>query len=472
MSVIAFLVGLLATITAANDDLQSRSFVTRDDTEFVISRISSGRDTSQVALSDLKITENVVNLTIVSDGVNSLSSKFVQAMRRSGTSRAGGVTAGTTPLENVEGGSVFLAEVVVGGQDFSVVVDTGSSDPWLIVNNYKCYDVQGKPRNQKYCNFGPAYNPSSSTTYRQITDQNFNISYADGETLGGDMGYETFGMAGIQVPNQQFGLVDVAAWYGDGISSGLVGFAYRTLTSNYAGTDSTKDTKGSTLLYNPLFVNMYTNESVDPVFSLAIDRDPNVGGVLAIGGIPDIRISPMWITTPIHAMQVNQTDGTPVYEYYTIYISGYAISNSTSTQFNPYDTQNRLKVPLVANNTNTIVDSGTSLIYVPNNVASSVAEAFNPPATWDGSNMYYYVACNATAPVFGVGITQKVFYVNPEDMIVQIGSNTCVSVVQPNLSGLSILGSAWMKNVLAVFDIGSEQMRFAAREFYSSTASG
>lgn len=377
---------------------------------------------------------------------------------------------GTTALQNIEGGSVFLAGVTVGTQDFSVVIDTGSSDPWLVVDDFDCFDIYSNPQAEDYCDFGPAYNPTSSSTYQPISNQNFNISYADGEYLGGSLGYETFSMAGIEVPNQQFGLVDVAAWYGDGTSSGLIGFAYRTLTSAYAGADGTSDQQGYTIPYNPLFVNMYENQGVTPVFSLAIDRDPDVGGVLAIGGIPDIRIAPTWITTPIHALSVNRTDGTPVYEYYTIYVSGYAVSNSNSTIFNPYDNGNPLKTPLLANNTNTIVDSGTTLMYVPDDVADAVAAAFSPAATWDSATDYYYVNCNARAPVFGVAIEKKVFYVNPVDMIIRIGTNTCVMAVNRNLGGLSILGSAWMKNVLAVFDIGSEQMRFAARPYYSTAS--
>ena len=38
--------------------------------------------------------------------------------------------------------------------------------------------------------------------------------------------------------------------------------------------------------------------------------------------------------------------------------------------------------------------------------------------------------------------------------------------IQSDGGGLSILGGTWMKNVLAVFDIEGEQMRFAARQFY------
>lgn len=350
-----------------------------------------------------------------------------------------------------------------------MVVDTGSSDPWLAMADFDCYDpIDDSPLDEEYCEFGPPYDPESSSTFVPIANQNFNISYADGEYLTGGLAYESFRMAGIDVPNQQFGVVDQAAWYGDGISSGLVGFAYRTLTSAHAGSDPSSDVKGQTVLYNPLFVNMYENQGVPPVFSIGIDRVQSIGGVLAIGGIPDIPIAPYWATAEIHPVGVNRTNGQPVYEFYTIDVDGFAVSNSTSTQFNPYDNNNPLKLPLIGNGTDVIVDSGTSLMYLPDEVALAAAEAFNPAASWDPSSDAYFVDCNAKAPVVGVAIDNKIFYVNAQDMIIQITEDLCVTGVQPNLGGLNILGGTFLKNVLAVFDIGAEQLRFAARQYYST----
>lgn len=351
-----------------------------------------------------------------------------------------------------------------------MVVDTGSSDPWLVVTGFSCYDpVDDSPQDEDFCAFGPLYESTQSSTFVPIADENFNISYADGEYLTGSLAYESFRMAGIDVSSQQFGVVDQAAWNGDGMSSGLLGFAYRTLTSAYAGSNDSSDVRGQTLLYNPLFVNMYENEGVPPVFSMAIDRIQSNGGVIGIGGIPDIPHAPFWATTDIHPVNVNGSDGQPVYEFYTIDIDGFAISNSTSSQFNPYDNENVYKTQLMGNGTDVIVDSGTSLCYVPNDIAAEVANSFSPTAHYDTSYDVYFVDCDATAPVFGVCIEEKIFFVNAEDMIVQINNDLCVIAVQPNLGGLNILGGTFMKNVLIVFDIGAEQLRFAARQFYPTS---
>ena len=358
----------------------------------------------------------------------------------------------------------------MGGQEFEVVVDTGSSDPWFAVSTFACVDPRADElQTQDACNFGTPYDSSRSTTHTPIPNENFNITYADGEILTGDMAYETFTLANITVPQQKFAEVDYAGWYGDGYSSGLIGFAYGTLTSAYAGNDPSQDRRGGTLMYSPLFTNMWNLSLVAPIFSLAIDRDPFNGGVLALGGIPNVPHSPYWVNAPIMSVGVFVGTTTPAYEFYEIHADGFAFSSSPNTQFNPYPNNNPRKRNLVANGT-VIVDSGTSLVYAPNSVADGVAAAFNPPASYDSDTDAYYVACDAIPPVFGIGIGKKIFYVNPLDMIVPSAEGQCISGVQPNNGGLTLLGDVWMKNVLVVHDIGAEMMRFASREYYGLTS--
>lgn len=377
---------------------------------------------------------------------------------------------GSVTLLSEEAGSIFLAPVTVGGQNFEVIIDTGSSDPWLAIPNFQCVNLYtGAIQDESQCYFGPLYNKSASSTFVTLPQRNMNITYSDGETLTGLMGYDSFTMGGITVPEQQFGLVDYAAWYGDGVSSGLIGFAYGTITSAYYGTDPTQDQTGRTIMYKALFENMYNMSLVAPVFSMAINRDASNGGVLALGGIPNIPHSSSWVSTPIISVGVFAGTTTPAYEFYSIFADGIAFSTSASAQFDVYGTGNPHKTPLTSNLT-LIIDSGTSLMYLPNGVADQVAAGFLPPATYNDNTGSYEVDCAATPPLFGVSIAKKIFFVNPADMIIRTSQTTCISSVLPNNGGLSILGDAWMKNVLCVFDIGAELMRFSAREFYGLTS--
>jgi hypothetical protein len=102
-------------------------------------------------------------------------------------------------------------------------------------------------------------------------------------------------------------------------------------------------------------------------------------------------------------------------------------------------------------------------MYFPSAVANTINSLFNPPP------MYYsrtpYLDCNARAPTLGVKIGGKVFYINPEDMIYDPGDVNCQSSIVAT-DDFFVLGDPFMRNVVSVFDVGANEMRFAAREYY------
>ena len=62
-----------------------------------------------------------------------------------------------------------------------------------------------------------------------------------------------------------------------------------------------------------------------------------------------------------------------------------------------------------------IVDSGTTLIYLPNSVTVIVNSLFDPPATFDAGSGLYVVNYGVVAPKFGVYIGSQLFYINTLD---------------------------------------------------------
>ena len=384
---------------------------------------------------------------------------------------------------SILGGSVFLAPVTVGGQEFKVVIDTGSSDPWLAVTGFQCLDpVTDVFIDEADCKFGPLYDRTASSTWKAYPDRSMNLSYADGETLNGLMGYESVTMGGLTVPVQEFGMVNYAAWYGDGVSSGLFGFAFKSLTSMYVGENPKAAVKGRALKYNPFFDNLYKSNTTAPVFSMALTRDTNTypgGGLMGLGGIPDIPFSPSWITTPILPVGINPTTGEKTYQFYSVTVDGFSLSSDQSAMFAPVaearqnPRKTALRGPSDAENINdtnviAIVDSGTTLVYLDDELALAVAQAFTPPGYLNETTDMYEVPCNSVPPIFGVSIGGKVFNTNPDDMKLQSSATQCISSVQGNHGpgGLWILGDAWMKSVLCVFDVGAGMMGFAGRQYY------
>ncbi|KAK0942023.1 hypothetical protein LTR29_006441 [Friedmanniomyces endolithicus] len=115
--------------------------------EYTLSRLPvSGRE--QQPFTELRVTDNIVQLKRASGW--SPSATYVQALRRQGG--AVRVVNGTANLVSVDAGSVFLAPVTVGGQSFDAVIDSGSSDPWLVGNNFQCVNkYDGSYQTQDQC---------------------------------------------------------------------------------------------------------------------------------------------------------------------------------------------------------------------------------------------------------------------------------------------------------------------------------
>jgi len=355
-------------------------------------------------------------------------------------------------------GLVYTTPIRFGDEDFTVVIDTGSSDTWIVENNFTC--SKGA---QSACSFGASYTRSS--TFSPINNENFEISYADGEFLDGVYGKEKVTLAGITVNDAQVAVVEHASWTGDGVSSGVLGLAFPANTRAFTGTSYSADSIANQIAYNPLFTTMYVEGSVPQIFSLALERDGT--GQLAIGGTPDIQFVPTFASSPFQLLTTSGAAlGKTFYTFYTITTNGFEYQSAQSnwntgawlTYFGNPNDPSKVQV---------LIDSGTTVNYLPPTIADPVNALFEPAAVYNSRTGYYTVPCNAKAPEFGVKIGMETFYVNPLDMIIKLSASTCITgVTKTGAGGNSILGNVFLKNVLAIFDVGASEMRFAAREYY------
>lgn len=79
----------------------------------------------------------------------------------------------------------------------------------------------------------------------------------------------------------------------------------------------------------------------------------------------------------------------------------------------------------------------------------------------------YIVDCSAKAPQIGLIINNTTFWHNGEDLIYQTSEGVCVfslvSSESVSIGGLklNIIGVPFLKNVVAVFELVNNEMRFA-----------
>ena len=156
------------------------------------------------------------------------------------------------------------------------------------------------------------------------------------------------------------------------------------------------------------------------------------------------------------------------YTFYAITNNGLAYERSNEAKWSHPKFSSPLEPPSNASHIQVIIDSGTNLIYLPAGIANVVNALFDPPAVFDESIGAYVVNCLAKVPEFGVEIGEQTFFVNGKDLLQDIGlpNGFCATGISDAGYGTSVLGTVFLKNVLAIFDVGAGEMRFAAREFY------
>ncbi|CAK5277252.1 unnamed protein product [Mycena citricolor] len=343
----------------------------------------------------------------------------------------------------------YLVNITVGGKPFQVILDTGSSDTWVAHTNFSCFNLTGAPIPASACDFGPAtFDPSASPTFTVFPNATF--------------------FQEIGVPNHN-------AFLGDGVSEGVLGLAFPSLTSVY---NNTSDGLVQ-MRYSPFFQTAFQRGIVKkPYFSNSLNRptlaqatndpvDANLG-LLPFGGIVPVPVTGVETTVPVTQWLFNAAgslvptanSSAGEYAWYSLNVTGYDFPGSTS-------------IPTSSNNT--FVDSGTTVNYVATPVAAAYNALFVPPGAFDQELQSFVVPCNATAAVLNVVINGKRFEIDPRDQVVPLqkgsdGKEICISGTQdggPDVAGNTfVLGDVFLHNVVTTYNPIDAEITFTQRQPY------
>ena len=278
--------------------------------------------------------------------------------------------------------------VELSGESYPLIFDTGSSDLWVAKSTIQCYNEHGNPVARGQCHFGPLF--PGTFDEGKAPNVHVNIPYGSGELVEGYLGYEDVTVAGVTVDHQEIALISKAFWRGDGVSSGILGFAFSSLTSAYRGSDLAGYSSANLVHYTNFIGNVVQQGKVDPSFSVVLARNGGQSQV-AIGGLPTIDFDHDFTSVPLEIYQFDPREG-PVaasqYTYYTIELDAFVLGDND-----------------IGSNLHVIVDSGTTLTYLPAAIAKGINGAFDPPAQI--VNGIYETACDATPPSFAIRIGGK-----------------------------------------------------------------
>jgi len=363
----------------------------------------------------------------------------------------------TVNLTQANGNQEFVAQVAFGTssttlQTFELPIDTASSDTWVVGNNFLCEDFV------EYCDPGPRYRPSASFVplNASLIDE-----YGDGWILG-QFGTETLTIAGnpkhdytqnkcslfvigFAIPNAIIGVVSEGQWAFNGDTSGLLGLGGSMLANLWY--TNTPDPRH----YQPLLYQMISQDIVAPNVTLGLTQ---TGGYLGFSGIvPDIPHNGQWITTPMPASS-NDPQNDIAYGYYQINVESIDFYASKSI---------RIKYPY---RNFMIVDSGTSANIFPDHIANAINEIWEPqPNPFDGS-MPCKVSEFIRVPQLGITINNYTFWQDPQTLFSRYSNGQCASAIFGSGMGVVkstiILGTPFLMNVIAIFDIKNQVMRLTS----------
>lgn len=177
---------------------------------------------------------------------------------------------------------------------------------------------------------------------------------------------------------------------------------------------------------------------------------------MSFGTLPPVEHSNAWTTVSVEPVNIpgQPADASQSLQYWTTSIDAVTLGDQ------------RLNISHQG-----VIDIGHPYFVVPQPLSDSLAAQFDPPGAFypDGSlGPLYAVECDATPPSnVSIEIGGTSFPIDSEDMIYRDFDDSCYSIFAPAVPSegivLFILPSHFLRNVVAVFDFGNDEMRFAGR---------
>ncbi|KAF8919938.1 acid protease [Mucidula mucida] len=253
-----------------------------------------------------------------------------------------------TPLKDCVAGNMdvlYYGPIEIGtpAQTLTVDIDTGSADLWLPSNCPSCVNDQ--------------FVPEESSTY-STDGKKFSIAYGSG-SVKGIIAKDTVSLAGLSVFNQTFGAVNRASPdFNYFPNDGIIGMAFGSISK----------CKENTFFENLMLQHKVTRN----MFSVHMTRRREQGSELCLGCFDETKAkgAPTWI--PIQS----QT-------YWTVYMDSFLVNNR--------------RLSIAAQDIYAAIDTGTSLIYLPEQLANAFyAMISGARSAEDVGQGIYTFPCDAT----------------------------------------------------------------------------
>lgn len=350
-------------------------------------------------------------------------------------------------LDNEE--ALYFANVTIGtpSTNFRLHIDTGSSDMWVNTPTSQICQLRRNP-----CTTSGTYSANSSSSYKYVASD-FNVSYVDGTGASGDYVTDDIGIGGKTLKALQFGVGYIST-----TPEGILGIGYQ----NDEGLLSRGGKEYSNLpmaMVNGGFIK-------SNAFSIWLDdMQANTGSIL-FGGVDTNKYHGSLQSLPVQKKN-------NVYAEFIITLSGMSLSNGGQNT----SLSTGLPAPVV-------LDTGSSITYLPNNLAQAVFNALN--VQYSSRQGAGYADCNLakqniavefvfTTVTISVPISELI--INPSNTDTGNGEpfsgdeQLCLFGITSAQGETAVLGDSFLRSAYVVFDIANNEVSLAQTNFNSTTAS-
>ncbi|KAL3435765.1 aspartic peptidase domain-containing protein [Aspergillus tetrazonus] len=305
----------------------------------------------------------------------------------------------------------YFSEIQLGTppQTFKVVLDTGSSNLW--VPSSECGSIA--------CYLHQKFDSSASSTYKKNGSE-FAIKYGSG-SLSGFVSRDNLQIGDLKVKGQDFAEAtsEPGLAFAFGRFDGILGLGFDTISVNRIV---------------PPFYNMIHQGLLDePVFAFYLG-DANKDGdssVATFGGIDKDHYEGELIKIPLRRKA-----------YWEVDLDAIALGDEVAE----------------LENTGVILDTGTSLIALPSNLAEMINTEIGATKGFTGQ---YTIDCakRDSLPDLTFTLTGHNFTIGPYDYTLEV-QGSCISAFMgmdfPEPVGpLAILGDAFLRKWYSVYDLGN-----------------
>ncbi|KAI0007910.1 Asp-domain-containing protein [Xylariaceae sp. FL0662B] len=303
----------------------------------------------------------------------------------------------------------YFSEISIGTppQDFKVILDTGSSNLW--VPSSSCGSIA--------CYLHSKYDSSASSTYKKNGTE-FEIRYGSG-SLSGFVSQDVLTIGDIAVKNQDFAEAtsEPGLAFAFGRFDGILGLGFDRLSVNGIV---------------PPFYQMVNQKAIDDaVFSFYLSGE-NGGddSEVVFGGVDSDHYTGKITEIPLRRKA-----------YWEVDFDSISFGDETAE----------------LENTGVILDTGTSLIALPSDLAELLNKEIGAKKSFNGQ---YTVECSVrdSLPDISFKLSGYDFAITPYDYILEV-QGSCISTFMgmdfpAPVGPLAILGDAFLRKWYSIYDLG------------------